>query len=145
MPSKNVRASLALFVEPHGAAVLFHFSYFRVEFESFPKSHYQIKTVFTTLSFLVPLAPELHLEPLNCTTIIVRWQLAPRNSVSVLGYRLFYHEESQLESAPIQLRALDNTRTIGGLSKYCFRVTSCLCGTQSEHIMHYFLLYLFFD
>ncbi|TMS13539.1 Protogenin A [Larimichthys crocea] len=63
----------------------------------------------------VPLAPELHLEPLNCTTILVRWQLAPRNSASVQGYRLFYHEESQPESAPVQLRASDNTHTIGGL------------------------------
>uniref|UniRef100_UPI003AAC3C22 protogenin A n=1 Tax=Centroberyx gerrardi TaxID=166262 RepID=UPI003AAC3C22 len=63
----------------------------------------------------VPLAPELQLEPLNCTTIIVRWQLAVRNSASVQGYRLFYHEESQPENAPIQLRAFDNRHTIGGL------------------------------
>uniref|UniRef100_A0A671YLS8 Protogenin n=1 Tax=Sparus aurata TaxID=8175 RepID=A0A671YLS8_SPAAU len=63
----------------------------------------------------IPLAPELHLEPLNCTTIMVRWQLAPRNSVSVQGYRLFYHEESQSENAPVQLRASDNRHTIGGL------------------------------
>ncbi|KAM9545196.1 protogenin A-like [Salvelinus alpinus] len=63
----------------------------------------------------VPLAPELQLEPLNCTTIIVRWQLAPGNSVSVQGYRLFYHEESQAESSPIQLRVQDNRHTIGGL------------------------------
>lgn len=61
------------------------------------------------------------MEPLNCTTIIVRWQLAPRNSVSVQGYRLFYHEESQSESAPVQLRASDNKRTIGGLGKFRFR------------------------
>ncbi|CAK6954868.1 protogenin A [Scomber scombrus] len=63
----------------------------------------------------VPLAPELHLEPLNCTTILARWQLAPRNSASVQGYRLFYHEETQSENAPIQLRASDHTHTIGGL------------------------------
>ncbi|KAM9366791.1 protogenin A [Symphorus nematophorus] len=63
----------------------------------------------------VPLAPELHLESLNCTTILVSWQLAPRNSASVQGFRLFYHEESQSESAPVQLRASDNTHTIGGL------------------------------
>uniref|UniRef100_A0A674CRR3 Protogenin n=1 Tax=Salmo trutta TaxID=8032 RepID=A0A674CRR3_SALTR len=63
----------------------------------------------------VPLAPELQLEPLNCTTIIVRWQLAPGNSVSVQGYRLFYHEESQAESSPIHLRVQDNRHTIGGL------------------------------
>ncbi|XP_060924749.1 protogenin A [Limanda limanda] len=63
----------------------------------------------------VPLAPELHLEPLNCTTILVRWQLTSRNSVSVQGYRLFYHEESQPENTPVQLRASDNKHTIGGL------------------------------
>lgn len=76
--------------------------------------------VFLTLFSQVPLAPELHLEPLNCTTIMVRWQLAPRNSVSVQGYRLFYHEESQLENAPVQLRASDNRHTIGGLGEFCF-------------------------
>ncbi|XP_030578198.1 protogenin A [Archocentrus centrarchus] len=63
----------------------------------------------------VPLAPELHLESLNCTTILVRWQLAPRNSASVRGYKLFYHEESQPESTPVQLHASDNKHTIGGL------------------------------
>ncbi|XP_042345387.1 protogenin A-like [Plectropomus leopardus] len=63
----------------------------------------------------VPLAPELHLEPLNCTTISARWQLVPRNSASVQGFRLFYHEESQSERAPVQLRASDYTYTIGGL------------------------------
>uniref|UniRef100_A0A3Q3GI47 Protogenin n=1 Tax=Labrus bergylta TaxID=56723 RepID=A0A3Q3GI47_9LABR len=63
----------------------------------------------------IPLAPNLHLEPLNCTTIVVRWQLAPRNSASVQGYRLFYHEESQPESTPLQLRASAHTHTIGGL------------------------------
>ncbi|XP_046898214.1 LOW QUALITY PROTEIN: protogenin A-like [Hypomesus transpacificus] len=63
----------------------------------------------------VPLAPELRLEPVNCTTIIVRWQLAPGNAASVQGYRLFYHEESQAESAPTLLPALMTRHTIGGL------------------------------
>ncbi|XP_056134770.1 protogenin A-like [Lampris incognitus] len=63
----------------------------------------------------VPLAPELQLEPLNCTTISIRWQLAPANSASVQGFRLFYHEESQPENAPIQLHASDSRHTIGGL------------------------------
>eukprot|EP00066_Takifugu_rubripes_P005782 XP_003970092.1 PREDICTED: protogenin [Takifugu rubripes] len=63
----------------------------------------------------VPLAPDLHLEPLNCTTVSVRWQLAPRNSVGVQGYKLFYREESQSESAPLLLRASEFKRTIGGL------------------------------
>ncbi|XP_061559333.1 protogenin A-like [Phycodurus eques] len=63
----------------------------------------------------VPLSPELHLEPLNCTTILVRWRLAQRNPASVQGYKLFYHEESQSESVPLQLRTSDHSHTIGGL------------------------------
>ncbi|KAK2854068.1 hypothetical protein Q5P01_006729 [Channa striata] len=63
----------------------------------------------------VPLAPELNLEPLNCTTIVVRWHLAPRNSAGVQGYRLFYHEESHPENSPVQLHASVNTHIIGGL------------------------------
>lgn len=89
------------------------------------------KCFFFILS-LVPMAPELHLEPLNCTTILARWQLSPRNSASVQGYRLFYHEESQSERAPLQLRALDNTYTIGGLGEFLGQiiwVTCCHCGT----------------
>uniref|UniRef100_A0AAY4EK12 Immunoglobulin superfamily DCC subclass member 3 n=1 Tax=Denticeps clupeoides TaxID=299321 RepID=A0AAY4EK12_9TELE len=63
----------------------------------------------------VPLAPELQLEPLNCTTIVVHWQPSPGNAAGVQGYRLYYHEESQPESPPIQLHAKDNHYTIGGL------------------------------
>ncbi|XP_020797110.1 protogenin A [Boleophthalmus pectinirostris] len=63
----------------------------------------------------VPRSPELHLESLNCTTIVARWQLVQRNAVSVQGYRLFHHEESQPESAPIQLRASVKSHTISGL------------------------------
>ncbi|MBN3324003.1 PRTG protein, partial [Atractosteus spatula] len=63
----------------------------------------------------VPLAPEISLEPLNCTTIVVRWQPSPVNAASIQGYRLFYREESQPESAPIQLRAQELRHTIGGL------------------------------
>ncbi|XP_061102977.1 protogenin A-like [Conger conger] len=68
-----------------------------------------------TSSTKVPLAPELRLEPLNCTTIVVRWQPPPGGASSVQGYRLFYHEESRPEGAPIQLRAQDHQHTIGGL------------------------------
>lgn len=70
----------------------------------------------------VPLAPDLHLEPLNCTTILVRWQLAPRNSVGVQGYKLFYHEESHPDSPPLLLRASEFKRTIGGLGKSYFNI-----------------------
>ncbi|KAK1158196.1 protogenin A [Acipenser oxyrinchus oxyrinchus] len=63
----------------------------------------------------VPMAPELRLEPLNCTTILVSWQPSPVNTANIQGYRLFYWEDSQQESMPIQLRAHDSHRTIGGL------------------------------
>ncbi|XP_053090690.1 protogenin A isoform X2 [Pangasianodon hypophthalmus] len=64
----------------------------------------------------VPLAPELQLEPLNCTTLAVLWRLAVGSSVAGLqGFRLFYHEESQPESPPIQIPPHINRHTIGGL------------------------------
>ncbi|XP_068596046.1 protogenin B-like [Brachionichthys hirsutus] len=62
----------------------------------------------------VPSAPILHLEPLNCTSIVVRWQTSPE-SVAVEGYRLCYHEESQPEQPAIQLQAVIYAHTIGGL------------------------------
>ncbi|XP_060733789.1 protogenin A [Tachysurus vachellii] len=69
-----------------------------------------------TSSREVPLAPELHLEPLNCTTLVVRWRLAPGSSVAGLqGFRLFYHEERQTESPAIQIPPHINRHTIGGL------------------------------
>uniref|UniRef100_H3CVA2 Protogenin n=1 Tax=Tetraodon nigroviridis TaxID=99883 RepID=H3CVA2_TETNG len=63
----------------------------------------------------VPAAPDLRLEPLNCTTVLVRWHPAPRNPVGVHGYKLFYRDESQPESAPLLLHATETKRTIGGL------------------------------
>ncbi|CAL8243246.1 unnamed protein product [Lota lota] len=70
----------------------------------------------------VPLAPELHLDPINCTTISLSWSLVPGPwslvpgpAVRVLGYRVYYHEESQPESPPLRLRASDSRHTIGGL------------------------------
>ncbi|XP_036391442.1 protogenin A-like [Megalops cyprinoides] len=63
----------------------------------------------------VPLAPEIQLEPLNCTTIVARWQPAQGNSASIQGYRLFYREEDQPESAPIQLPARASQHIMGGL------------------------------
>lgn len=85
-----------------------------------PCFHLQQQYFDPSVSFpIVPLAPDLRLEPLNCTTVLVRWQLAPRNSVGVQGFKLFYREESQPESAPLLLRAAENKRTIGGLGKSC--------------------------
>ncbi|KAJ8343543.1 hypothetical protein SKAU_G00308720 [Synaphobranchus kaupii] len=64
----------------------------------------------------VPLAPELQLEPLNCTTIMARWQPSPGNLASIQGYRLFYREEGQPESAPIQLPPKRAQHIMGGLA-----------------------------
>ncbi|XP_037109388.1 protogenin B-like [Syngnathus acus] len=67
-----------------------------------------------TSSRKVPSAPILQLEPLNCTSIVARWQTAPETE-AVLGYRLRYHEESQPEQPVIQLQAQTYTYTISGL------------------------------
>ncbi|TTD92245.1 Protogenin A [Bagarius yarrelli] len=46
----------------------------------------------------------------------VRWRLAPGSSVAGLqGFRLFYHEENQPESMPIQIPPHINRHIIGGL------------------------------
>ncbi|XP_042267492.1 protogenin B-like [Thunnus maccoyii] len=67
-----------------------------------------------TTSSKVPSAPILQLEPLNCTSIVARWQISSE-SVPVQGYRLCYHEESQPEQPIIQLQAQTYTYTISGL------------------------------
>ncbi|XP_037307695.2 protogenin B [Pungitius pungitius] len=67
-----------------------------------------------TSSGKVPSAPTLQLEPLNCTSIVARWQTSPQ-SVVVQGYRLCYHEEGQPEQPTIQLQAQTYTYTISGL------------------------------
>lgn len=64
----------------------------------------------------VPPAPILQLEPLNCTSIVARWQLSPE-SVAVQGYRLCYHEEGHPEQPTIQLQAQNYTYTISGLGE----------------------------
>ncbi|XP_071752712.2 protogenin B-like [Centroberyx gerrardi] len=67
-----------------------------------------------TSSSKVPSAPLLQLEPLNCTSIMARWQISP-GSVVVQGYRLCYHEEGQPEQPVIQLQAQTSDYTISGL------------------------------
>ncbi|XP_072291432.1 protogenin B-like [Eucyclogobius newberryi] len=67
-----------------------------------------------TTSSKVPSAPILQLEPLNCTSIVARWQLTS-DSAPVQGYKLVYHEEDQPEQPTIQLQALNYTFTITGL------------------------------
>uniref|UniRef100_A0A667WVY4 Protogenin homolog b (Gallus gallus) n=1 Tax=Myripristis murdjan TaxID=586833 RepID=A0A667WVY4_9TELE len=67
-----------------------------------------------TSSSKVPPAPLLQLEPLNCTSIMARWQTS-QGSVVVQGYRLCYHEEGQPEQPTIQLQAQTSDYTISGL------------------------------
>ncbi|XP_041651964.1 protogenin B-like [Cheilinus undulatus] len=67
-----------------------------------------------TSSSKVPSAPILQLEPLNCTSIVARWQ-SSSEPVAAQGYRLCYHEEGQPEQPIIQLQAQTYTHTISGL------------------------------
>ncbi|XP_028285781.1 protogenin B-like [Parambassis ranga] len=62
----------------------------------------------------VPSAPILQLEPLNCTSIVARWETS-KETVAVQGFRLCYHEEGQPEQPNIQLQAQIYTYTITGL------------------------------
>ncbi|XP_044516039.1 protogenin [Gracilinanus agilis] len=66
-------------------------------------------------SVKAPKSPELRLEPLNCTTITVRWQQDSEDTATVQGYKLYYKEEGQQENGPILLDASDLLHTISGL------------------------------
>ncbi|XP_015264644.1 PREDICTED: protogenin [Gekko japonicus] len=66
-------------------------------------------------SVKAPKSPELRLEPLNCTTIAVKWQPDLGDTAAVLGYKLYYKEEGQQENDPILLEASVLTHTISGL------------------------------
>ncbi|KAI4877287.1 hypothetical protein NFI96_011843, partial [Prochilodus magdalenae] len=67
-----------------------------------------------TSSSTVPPAPNLELEPLNCTSITVRWHPAPSDAV-VQGYKLLYNPDGQSESSAIQFRPQDYQHTLAGL------------------------------
>ncbi|XP_066523098.1 protogenin B [Hoplias malabaricus] len=67
-----------------------------------------------TSSTIVPPAPHLELEPLNCTSITVRWHHGPSDAV-VQGYKLFYQPDGQTESSTLQFRPQDYQHTIAGL------------------------------
>lgn len=73
--------------------------------------------VDTALSLLAPKSPELHLEPLNCTTISVRWLRDTEDPAAIQGYKLFYKEEGQQENGPIFLDTGDLHYTLSGLGK----------------------------
>ncbi|KAM8972260.1 protogenin [Pelodytes ibericus] len=66
-------------------------------------------------SIRAPRSPELRLDPLNCTTIAVRWQQDPEDTATIQGYKLYYREEGQHESGPILLNVKDFDYNIGGL------------------------------
>ncbi|XP_051512782.1 protogenin A-like [Myxocyprinus asiaticus] len=64
----------------------------------------------------VPLAPELQLDTLNCTTIVVRWHLPVGSTTTGLqGYKLSYHEESQPDGPLTQIPPQHRQHIIGGL------------------------------
>ncbi|XP_041535758.1 protogenin [Microtus oregoni] len=66
-------------------------------------------------SVKAPKSPELHLEPLNCTTISVRWMRDPEDPAAIQGYKLFYKEEGQQENGPVFLDTADLLYTLSGL------------------------------
>ncbi|EGV99883.1 Protogenin [Cricetulus griseus] len=82
-----------------------------------------LRVVDTALSLLAPKSPELHLEPLNCTTISVRWLQDTEDPATIQGYKLFYKEEGQQENGPIFLDTGDLLYTLSGLGE-------CVCDVQ---------------
>ncbi|XP_060743455.1 protogenin B [Tachysurus vachellii] len=62
----------------------------------------------------VPSAPNLELEPFNCTSVSVRWHPAPSDAV-IQGYKLSWHPDGQSESSNVQLRPQDYQYTIAAL------------------------------
>ncbi|XP_054858287.1 protogenin [Eublepharis macularius] len=66
-------------------------------------------------SIKAPKSPELRLEPLNCTTIAVKWQPGLADTATIQGYKLYYKEEGQQESAPVLLEASVLAHTVSGL------------------------------
>ncbi|XP_051975727.1 LOW QUALITY PROTEIN: protogenin B-like, partial [Xyrauchen texanus] len=67
-----------------------------------------------TSSSIVPPAPNLELEPLNCTSVMVRWHPAPSDAV-VQGYKLSLHPDGQSEDSIIRLPPHDHQHAIAGL------------------------------
>ncbi|XP_043083180.1 protogenin B [Puntigrus tetrazona] len=67
-----------------------------------------------TSSATVPPAPSLDPEPLNCTSVTVRWRPAPSDAV-VQGYKLTFHPDGQSEDSLLQLPPQDQQHFITGL------------------------------
>lgn len=68
----------------------------------------------------VPLAPNLELEPFNCTSVTVRWHPVLSDAL-IQGYKLSWYPDGQSESSNIQLRPQDYQHTIVALGE-CFRL-----------------------
>uniref|UniRef100_A0A673K8F5 Protogenin B-like n=1 Tax=Sinocyclocheilus rhinocerous TaxID=307959 RepID=A0A673K8F5_9TELE len=68
-----------------------------------------------TSSATVPPAPNLELEPLNCTSVTVRWHPAPSDAV-LQGYKLSFHPDGQSEDSLLQLPPHDHQHAITGLN-----------------------------
>ena len=68
--------------------------------------------------FVAPKSPELHLEPLNCTTISVKWQQDAEDTATIQGYKLYYKEEGQQEHGPIFLDTSGLLYTLSGLGEW---------------------------
>ncbi|XP_069480982.1 protogenin [Ambystoma mexicanum] len=66
-------------------------------------------------SVRAPRSPELRLDTLNCSTIVVKWQQDPEDPAAVRGFKLFYKEEGRLETGPFLLEAKNLQYTILGL------------------------------
>ncbi|XP_059392340.1 protogenin B isoform X2 [Carassius carassius] len=74
-------------------------------------SHRTPKTSTAT----VPPAPNLELEPVNCTSVMVRWYPAPSDAV-LQGYKLSFHPDGQSEDSVLQLPPHDHQHSITGLN-----------------------------
>ncbi|CAO2634370.1 Prtg [Lemmus lemmus] len=83
-------------------------------------------------SVKAPKSPELHLEPLNCTTISVRWLQDTEDPATIQGYKLFYKEEGQQENGPIFLDPGDLLYTLSGLGE-CACVVQILYPPAATH------------
>ncbi|XP_016104344.1 protogenin B [Sinocyclocheilus grahami] len=68
-----------------------------------------------TSSATVPPAPNLELEPLNCTSVTVRWHPSPSDAV-LQGYKLSFHPDGQSEDSLLQLPPHDHQHAITGLN-----------------------------
>ncbi|KAM3828374.1 LOW QUALITY PROTEIN: protogenin [Vipera latastei] len=87
-------------------------------------------------SVKAPKSPELRLEPLNCTTITVRWQQELADVATIQGYKLYYKEEGQQESGPILLRARDSSYTVGGLGEQDLTLFLMPSSSGGEGFLH---------